>query len=425
MAQSADRPLLRGVGLTVQWWRYPSRVKVRRLGLVVFLLLSWLCLPVHAGLAESIEAIRNTPPFDRAVWGVLVEDGGGRRLVAVNADTLLIPASNRKIFTAAAALECFGVNHQFTTELLMDGEDVVVRGGGDPSLGNGDYEPSSSDFQPFVAALQSRQVRRVGNIIVDVSAYGRDLIPGAWKLRNLEAGYSPPIDAIAFAGNTDAAGHAVVEPALHAGAAFRDALVAAGISVAGTVQMQTVPGRSSATHIATIASPFLHELLWTMLHHSDNLYAETLEKDLVLVSGQPSTYAAALAREHATLLGLGLHEGEFYFEDGSGLATDDLITPAAAVRIFRWMHDPARWGIFEDVLAAPGNEGTLRRRLSTLAGRFWAKGGTLNQVNSLSGVVIRTDGSERYFSIIINHHTGESAAARALMDQIVTAIDSE
>ena len=79
-----------------------------------------------------------------------------------------------------------------------------------------------------------------------------------------------------------------------------------------------------------------------------------------------------------------------------------------------------RRGLFWSVLATPGEEGTLRRRLLPLADRLRAKTGTLRGVNALSGILAGAHGRYRYFSILINHHTAESAT-RAI-DDMVTAI---
>ncbi len=78
--------------------------------------------------------------------------------------------------------------------------------------------------------------------------------------------------------------------------------------------------------------------------------------------------------------------------------------------------------IFWSVLATPGEEGTLRRRLLPLAARLRGKTGSIAGVNALSGIIAGTRGGYRYFSIIINHHTAESSTATRAIDDMVSAI---
>ena len=98
------------------------------------------------------------------------------------------------------------------------------------------------------------------------------------------------------------------------------------------------------------------------------------------------------------------------------------MTPAAIVSLLRWMNAPARRGIFWSILATPGEEGTLRRRLVPLAARLRGKTGTINGVNALSGILAGTHGGYRYFSVVLNHHIADSPIATRAIDAIVNAI---
>src|SRR5262249_3709109 len=116
---------------------------------------------------------------------------------------------------------------------------------------------------------------------------------------------------------------------------------------------------------------------------------------------------------------------EFRFVDGSGLAPDDLVTPAAIVRVLRWMNEPSRRGMWWALLATPGEEGTLRRRLIDLAPRLRGKTGSIAGVNALSCIIVSstggTNGGYRYVSVVLNHHTAETAEALHAIDAIVKA----
>jgi len=86
-------------------------------------------------LSAAVDHAISTPELAHAIWAVDVEDDAGRVVYQHNAHTLMMPASNRKIFAASTALDCLGPDSRYVTELWRDGDDLVIRGSGDPTLG--------------------------------------------------------------------------------------------------------------------------------------------------------------------------------------------------------------------------------------------------------------------------------------------------
>ncbi|HEX3584013.1 MAG TPA: D-alanyl-D-alanine carboxypeptidase [Thermoanaerobaculia bacterium] len=367
-------------------------------------------------LSTSIDSIIAAPPFDHAVWGIEVENEAGNVLYAHDAHVLMIPASNRKLFSTATDVNCIGLDARLSTELWLEGDDVVLRGGGDPSFASERHE--SPGVAPFVAALRARGVRHVHDVIADVSLFSdRVTVPGSWKVGNLPADYSAPVDALAYDENVSA-GEAVPDAALFAAQRLRDALVMGGISVDGAVKLNTAP-RVWTTFVASVQSPTLFQLLTTVLKNSHNLYAEMLFKR----SSPTGSYADSEELERRFAVDEAhVDPAEFRFVDGSGLAPDDLVTSAAIVKVLRWMNVPERRGTWWMILAQPGSEGTLHNRLKDLAGRMIGKTGSLNGVNALSGIVRGSDGTYRYFSIILNHHLASTHDALHALDAIAEEI---
>jgi D-alanyl-D-alanine carboxypeptidase/D-alanyl-D-alanine-endopeptidase (penicillin-binding protein 4) len=421
-------------------------------------------------LAAVVEQQLARPSLQHALAGIDIEDDEGHVLYQRNAHTLLIPASNRKLFAAATAVTCLGFDARTTTELWRDGRDLVLRGGGDPSLGGRYAFNRDAVFAPFVAALRTRGIGSVeGDLIADVSLYDRVTIPGSWKAGNLGTDYAAPVDALAYNENVagiaaDDCGRGVVstdpwfvvahaaitcgatgdepeshsdannvitltgamaphgttlaavaDPALYALQALRDALRHAGIDVRGALRVSTQP-RAWEERLAVIDAPPLSSLLPVMLKNSQNLYAE-----MVFKNAGGGTYAGAFARERAFVREAGIDPDEVHFADGSGLSPDDLVTPAAMVKLLRWMNEPARRGMWWTLLAQPGGEGTLRKRLIPLAARLRGKTGSVAGVNALSVIIAGSHGGWRYATIILNHHTASTAEALGAIDAIVTA----
>ncbi|HXG58447.1 MAG TPA: D-alanyl-D-alanine carboxypeptidase [Thermoanaerobaculia bacterium] len=348
------------------------------------------------GLARLIDR----PPFDRSLWGVLVVEEDGTVLFERNAGVRMIPASNRKLFAAAAIATCAGLDRRYVTELRIDGDDLVLVGGADPAFGSERH--ASAGFAPFVDALRSRGVRSVRDIIVDVSRFDGVTVPYTWKVGNLPYDYASPVDAIAWRENELDTDYSAADPALWAGIGLREALSAAGIPVTGSIRSTRIP--AGGEPVATVLSPTTYDLLATILKNSHNLYTEMLYKE---IGG--GTYAGAEALERALLVSeAGIGPEEFSFADASGLSPDDLVTPRAIVKLLRWMDAPERRAIWWSLLAAPGADGTLGRRLPGLGPRLRAKTGLVSGVRSLSGIVVTPEGKRRYFAIVVNHHTGPS-----------------
>src|SRR5262249_22812424 len=155
-------------------------------------------------------------------------------------------------------IDCYGAGHQFATELWLDGRNVIVRGGADPSLGGRWAFNRDAVFKTFVDALLARGIRSVDDVIADPSLFDRDTWPGGWKAGNFGSTDAVPVDALAYNENIDR-GMAVIDPALFTAQAFRDALRRAGIEVSGDVRVSTIR-RSWPERIAIIESPALIDL---------------------------------------------------------------------------------------------------------------------------------------------------------------------
>ncbi|MFN2237947.1 MAG: D-alanyl-D-alanine carboxypeptidase/D-alanyl-D-alanine-endopeptidase [Thermoanaerobaculia bacterium] len=449
--------------------------------------------PAGETLRAFIDDRISTPPFHRAVWGIYAEDEDGTVVYETNGDTLVIPASNRKLFTAAINQACFALDSQIPTELWIEGQiigrallgNVVIKGYGDPSFG-GRYVFGRHDemFAPFVDALRDLGIESVtGAVIGDGSEFDRETIHGSWQYEDFGTSYQAPIDALAFNENvvglffrfpncdsavlaTDpgfvdsrhlvrcgparslifssspdntielrgtvrgASSQQEVElvsirdASLYAAQGLHDALVRSGIDV----QQSPRPGMASpsARLTARLSSPFLLELLATMMKASQNLYADALFKRLGIDGDdEPASFREALEVERLFLTGeVGIHPDAFSFEDGSGLSVRNLVSSRAIVELLRWLDAPSRRAANELIFTIPGESGTLRRRLGSLEDVFHGKTGTLTGVNALSGIVRLPDGRRRYVSVIVNHHAAGSARATAVVDEIIERLAS-
>jgi D-alanyl-D-alanine carboxypeptidase/D-alanyl-D-alanine-endopeptidase (penicillin-binding protein 4) len=110
--------------------------------------------------------------------------------------------------------------------------------------------------------------------------------------------------------------------------------------------------------------------------------------------------------------------------DGSGLSRLDLVTPAAVVKLLRFMHDSPARDNFVSLLPVAAQDGTLSSRFgeTAAAGRVHAKTGSLSHVSALSGYIERMDGTWLAFSILVNNYNSRTPDIRGVMDRICNLI---
>jgi len=94
-------------------------------------------------LPDLIDSIWSSPKFSRSYWGIQVESyntttGDYSFLYGHNNESFMLPASNNKVLTTAAAFHNFGPNYQVSTPYYMDKSTSVpticVAGQGDPAM---------------------------------------------------------------------------------------------------------------------------------------------------------------------------------------------------------------------------------------------------------------------------------------------------
>ena len=123
------------------------------------------------------------------------------------------------------------------------------------------------------------------------------------------------------------------------------------------------------------------------------------------------------------MLRAGVQPQDFFFYDGSGLSPNDRITPRALTTLLRYIAEQP-WGAqFRTTLPIGGIDGTLSDRFlhGPLHGQVFAKTGTLDEVNALSGYVTTKNGHTLVFSVLCNGHMPEAKGITKTIDAIVTA----
>jgi D-alanyl-D-alanine carboxypeptidase/D-alanyl-D-alanine-endopeptidase (penicillin-binding protein 4) len=419
--------------------------------------------------------------FAHTLAAVRISDARtGAVLFERNSGLLLHPASNAKLFTAAAAFTRLPTNFAFETPAFAEsgaaeGIRLWLRGAGDPLI-------SMEDIQNLAQKIRASGITRISAIAYDGSVF--DTLPHTegWMLEDVSDEYGPWISAFPFdrnkciltltapqqrgaplavvwnpsclplsvsmqatAGQGEKLGVAfdpwamrvTLTGSLPPGGrkevgialsrpreAFHCALLAAldkvGISVASAAALSgTVP--SGLTPIAGITHT-LDELAAYINKRSDNLCAESLLKRLgAEVAGRPGTTNEGLAAERAALGRLGADTARIALVDGSGMSFYNVTSASALGEVLQAMYVSAQKTRFIASLAKPGEEGTLRKRLAGSRGSEWvhAKTGSIRGVSALSGYVLPPEGTPLVFVLLMQNFTGDNAPYKAAQDRIV------
>jgi len=167
-------------------------------------------LEQERALAAELGRIFDAPETRNGLWGVEVRSlDRPVTLFSRNAHTLMMPASNMKILTLAAAAETLGWDYRFRTTLETSAEiengalrgDLIVVGRGDPTI-NTRERRADAVFDEWAAALRDAGISRIdGNVIGDASALDSRLGQG-WSWDYLQFGYAAGAGALEFNENT-------------------------------------------------------------------------------------------------------------------------------------------------------------------------------------------------------------------------------
>jgi len=157
---------------------------------------------------------------------------------------------------------------------------------------------------------------------------------------------------------------------------------------------------------------------------SQNLHAELLLRLLGKVFGSEGSFEQGSRVVRQFLVDAGIDDKDFFLYDGSGLSPDDRITPRAFTRLLVYAAAQPWGNDWRTSLPIAGVDGTLQRRFvnSALKGRLWAKTGTLNEANALTGYLKAKSGETIAFSILVNGRRPGSSAEEQAIDRIVEAI---
>lgn len=342
----------------------------------------------------------------RSLTALVVEAESGRVLYEQNADTALTPASNTKLFTTAAALALLGEDYRFETRVFASAppnasgavSDLYLVSHHDFTFSTYFHETDRTPMDELAARVYAAGVRSVSN--------------RAWVFG--EIGYAAqPLSTYSASSHRAAAA-----------TAWRQALQAAGVSVAGSDVSAAFEPPAGSTLLASRLSVPLYVACGPINNTSHNEHADILMRHIGFVRRGASSYEAGGAEVRAWLEGTGVDATGFTLSDGSGLSYANRVSARQVVGLQRYMAGHPSGAEWLRSFSVAGLRGTLSGRLTgaDTTGRVFGKTGTLAITIATSGTIEnRHDGRRYVFAFIMNGQPSQSAA-RTVQDRAVAAL---
>jgi D-alanyl-D-alanine carboxypeptidase/D-alanyl-D-alanine-endopeptidase (penicillin-binding protein 4) len=360
---------------------------------------------------------------------VVYDINAQHQLFSQRAGVMRPPASVEKLYTSVALLRMLAPGTRLHTTVLGAGQlgpggvwhgDLYLRGGGDPTFGDGTFNAVwEGGYGPTAEQLTRQLVARgitsvTGSVIGDASLFDD-------KRGGAATGFAP--DTPDFGGQLAALtyDHGATTRRLSPGAFAAKELVLTmrGAHIRAHAAKFTAVTPAGADPLASVSSPPLSVLLRLTNVPSDDLFAELLTKQLGVRFGGEGSTAAGAQVVASTVSGYGLHPK---IVDGSGLSRANRSSPLEVVDLLRAVWDTPTGHELEASLPTVGVNGTVRGiGVRTAAqGHCVAKTGTLDYVTNLAGYCHSHGGHVLAFALFLDGPSNSQAVV--MLSRMVAAI---
>ena len=344
-----------------------------------------ICLPLMYKLENYISSFRNNISIS-----ILNEDG--EFIVDVNGHIPRIPASNQKLLSSAFSLDKLGPYYTLNTslKLLSDGS-IYIEGSGDP-----DFEESQLTY--LISKLKKRKDNIKAKIPIFISPIDSSYWwPNTWSFADRKEAYGAPVTKYSIASNSTS--KALNDPTKYFIYSLNRSLKYNNLS--NKYYIKTINNNYKPKYVSTIKtinSAPLYVLLSLVNSESHNFTSEVLFRHSVNSWSNElpnNKYAKWLNKQNFS-------SDSFIFADASGLSRRNKVTTYGLTQFLRRMKKHRYKEYYFSSFSLLGVRGSLSNVSSpfNLKGKILAKSGTLNDVKSISGLIL---GKGKIFSIIVNN----------------------
>src|SRR3989338_502178 len=396
---------------------------------------------VSRGLKQGIDNILNNRCLSNGKVGIkIVSLKTGEVVYQRNSNELLIPASNVKLITTAAALSKLKSDDSF-----FDGERVGNgwKINGDSRAYNARIGALSFNFNTIAVDIEPAESRRERpEVIINPPTSFVEVVNKAIT-KNRRIGDNITVDRLSE-GDEDkiivdgeiSVGkkgmrfyRSISNPPIYTATVFKEFLEKEGITVKGRVISGLKP--ADAAELLTHESAPLSIIIRDLNKMSNNFMAEQILKTMgAEVKGVPGTAEKGLTVVREYLEGIGIPNGTYVLADGSGLSRLNRMTPSQIINVLMTMYDDFKLQAeYVSSLSIMGVDGSLKHRMdgSTLDWMVRGKTGTLDGVSAVSGYTTCYSCSVNKrevfaFSIIMNNLKCDVNRVWQIQNQIISSL---
>jgi len=401
----------------------------------------------------------------------------GKTLYALNSHKKLMPASNNKLYTSAAAIVHLGADYTFETSIYKNNNNLYLIGGGDP-----DFSLKQLDS---LTRIVSSTIKTVDTLFVDESLMDTLHYGEGWMWDEGPWWYAAPVSALSlndncvdfyirpgklgdpvsiqtspstqyiqidnqsktvndtvdfqkfkidrnWAGRTnrftitgekmvyvspDTLIRNIVNPPRFTGTVFKEMLEEKGVIIH---HLAIGSKTKSSIKVASHVSDSLFYSTKNLMNESDNLTAELFVKTLGISKETPGNWKNGINVIKAFLADSAfIDTSTIRLVDGSGVSRYNLTSADHFIDLLSYMYQSDYKDDFLNILAHGGSDGTLKNRIIKNGDRIKAKTGHLSGVSCLSGYAFSPKYGPVAFSMLMNGYIGSSKDARHLQDRIL------
>jgi D-alanyl-D-alanine carboxypeptidase/D-alanyl-D-alanine-endopeptidase (penicillin-binding protein 4) len=423
-----------------------------------------------------LQALKTAGIPTSSVGAVVQEVSTGRSELLHEARDSMNPASVMKLVTTYSALELLGPAYRWKTEVYVDGNDVVLKGYGDPKL-------NLESFWMLLRALRGRGLQDIrGDLVLDRSWFGtvadgridddafrpynvapdallvnfkslrftflpaesavrvfaEPALPGLELVNSLKLAEGGCPEGKAFRSLIQAdfrakpprasftgayplscgekeLNVALYEPQEYVAAMVKQLWAEMGGSWAGVVRQGSA---SPAARLAYVhESEPLAEIVRDINKFSNNVMARQLYLTVAAeMGGAPARPELALVAIKQLLVQRGIKAPELVMENGSGLSRLERASAATIAAVLQAAWKSAVMPEFVSSLPVVAADGTMKKRLlgAGVAGHAHIKTGLLQDARSIAGYVLDRQGQRHLVVMLINHPRASSEGEPAL-----------
>lgn len=379
--------------------------------------------------ASPLEDFLGNKAVNASSTAVFIQDlSNGKILVEHNRDLPLLPASIMKTVTIASLLKEAGPEERFHTLVFADGRiendalqgDLVIHGGGDPTLGANCLPESADIADEIVESLRRNNVRSInGDIRVDTSLYVGPACPPSWVAEDRRESYGTGSHALNFRRNASGS-RSIANPERVFADYLRSRLAASGISVAGKIAIgkDGISEPDNAVLLVDHVSDRYAEVMRSCMMRSDNLFAENLLRAFAISQGKEASTEAGADEMLRYWIRQDVPAKGVNIVDGSGLSRSNRVTARFMGGILKDMNSDEEYSSF---MPLAGQEGTLSDFLkdTDLDSYVAMKTGSMRGIQCYAGYKLDEQFAPTHLIVIIMNGIGQRSQARHAAERLL------